>query len=118
MCTVASCLIALDKCPGVRPIQIGETLCRVVGKTICLATHINVTMVCSSDQLYAGLSSGIEEAIHAMNSLYLDHQGSNSGWGVLMVDAANAFNLLNHTVMLLHAWPCCARFLLKAYRVA
>ena len=97
---VASCLIALDKCPGVRPIGIGETLRRIVGKAICLATRIDVTAACGSDQLCAGLSSGIEGAIHAMNSLFMDHQCSPYGWGVLMVDAHNAFNSLNRTAML------------------
>ena len=71
-------------------------------------------MVCGSDQLCAGLSSGIEGAIHAMNSLFSTHNNLDSSWGVLMVDASNAFNSLNHTAMLLHAhvlWPHCARYL-------
>ena len=34
-------------------------------KTICLAIRIDVTMVCSSNELCAGLSSGIESHIHA-----------------------------------------------------
>ena len=72
-----------------------------------------------SDQLCAGLQAGIEGAIHGMNELFSTHQDQGTGWGVLLVDAANAFNSLNRAAMLLHAhvlWPRCARFLFNTYR--
>ena len=80
---VASRLIALNKCPVVRPIGIGETLRRIVGKAVCLATRIDAALVCGSDQLCVGLKAGIEGAIHAMNDLFSTHQDQSSGWGVL-----------------------------------
>ena len=117
-CTCSQPSYYFGQSRSVRLIGIGEILHRIVGKTICLATHIDVTVACGSDQLCADLSSGIEGAIHVMNSLFMDHQYSLSGWGVLMVDGSNAFNSLNRTAMLLQAcvlWPCCARFLFNTY---
>jgi len=90
---VASHLIALNKCPGVRPIGIGETLHRIIGKSVCLSTRLDAALVCGSDQLCAGLKVGIEGVIHGMNELFSAYQDQDTGWGVLLVDAANAFFL-------------------------
>ena len=79
---VVSHLIALDKCPGVRPIGIGKTLHRIIVKTVCLATRLDATLVCCSDQLCTGLQAGIEGAIHGMNELFSTHQDQSTGWGV------------------------------------
>jgi len=76
-------------------------------------------LVCGSDQLCVGLQAGIKGAIHVMNELFAAHQYDANSRGVLLVDAANAFNSLKCAVMLLFAhvlWPCCARFLFNTYR--
>ena len=60
-------------------------------------------MACSSDQLCAGLSSDIVGAINAMSSLFMDHRGSDSGWGFLWwMRLMDLTHCMNHTAMLLH----------------
>eukprot|EP00957_Ditylum_brightwellii_P170001 12939332-Ditylum_brightwellii.AAC.1 len=51
-------LVALDKCPGTRPVGIGEIFCRLAGD--------QAKAVCSNLQLCAGLEAGIEGAVHAV----------------------------------------------------
>ena len=116
---VSNRLIALDKCPGVHPVGVGETLRRVVGKAVCMATRIDIEDLCGIDQLCGGLRSGIEGAVHAMNDLFAQHSDSVPDWGVLLVDASNVFNSLNHPALLWNAhilWPHCSRFLFNTYR--
>lgn len=113
-----NCLITLDKCPGVHPIGIGKTLRRVISKAVCYATTVDVELACGSDQLCGGVKSGIEGAIHATASLFSQH-GADSGWGVLLVDASNAFNSLNRIPLLWNVhviWPCCFRFVFNTYQ--
>ena len=75
---VANHLIVLDKCPGVHPIGIRETLRRVIGKAVCYATRVDVELACGSNQLCGSVKSGIECAIHAMTSLFLQHGATSS----------------------------------------
>ena len=114
---IANHLITLDKCPGVRPIGIGETLRHVVGKAVCYATRVDVELACGSDQLCGSVRSGIGGAIHTMTSSFLQH-GATSGWVVLLVGASNAFNSLNHVALLWNVqrlWPRCSRFVFNNY---
>ena len=78
---VSNCLIALDKCPGVRPIGIGESLRHIVGKTVCSATRLVLAVYCGTDQLCGGIRSRIEGAIHAITDLFEEHRSLPSGWG-------------------------------------
>ena len=46
--------------------------------------------ICGVNQLCVVIPSGVKGAVHALNELFDEkHQYQ---WGVLMVDAANAFN--------------------------
>ena len=113
---MANRLIALDKCPGVRPIGIGEAPRRILGKIIVMATRWEIEEECGVDQLCSGLQAGIEGAIHSMRELFEDNKGT--GWGVLLVDAKNAFNSLNREAALWNVrvlWPQCSRFLFNTY---
>ena len=103
---MASRLIALDKCPGIQPIGIGESLCRILGKAICMVTRMDIEEVAGIKQLCAGVRAGIEGTFHAISELFEDNR--NLGWDVLMVDAANAFNSLNRIASLWNIrvlWP-------------
>ena len=89
---MSSCLVALNKCPGVRPIAIGEIPRRILCKVIARATRDDITDLSGVDQLCSGLKSGIEGSVHAIRELY--EENHSAGWGLLLVDARNAFNFI------------------------
>ena len=95
---MASRLIALDNSPDVRPIGFGETLRRLVGQAVSIATNYDIEEVSGISQLCVGVRAGIEGAVLAVNDLFTDH--NEDGWGVLMVDASNAFNSINRIALL------------------
>ena len=60
-------LIVLDKCPGVRPIGVGEVTQRIIAKSILTVVRDDVQEAAGSVQLCAGQISGVEAAIHAVS---------------------------------------------------
>jgi hypothetical protein len=96
---MASRLIALDKCPGVRPIGVGETLRRLLAKCVLAVAGEEAKLACGAEQVCAGMEGGIEAAIHAAKELVAQHQ-SEEDWDFLLIDARNAFNEGNRTAML------------------
>ena len=112
---LANRLIPLDKCPGLRPIGIGEISRRIIGKAIVKHLKQDIQESSGPIQLCSGIEAGCEAAIHAMVSLF--HSEENEA--LLLVDADNAFNRLNRSVALwnIHfVCPVLARFANNCYR--
>lgn len=63
-----------------------------------MITCCDLEKLCGADQLCSGLRSGLEGVIHAVKELFDDH--CNQGWGLLLVDASNAFNFINRVAAL------------------
>ena len=73
LAALTSCrLIALDKCPGVRPIGIGETARRILGKAILAVVGGDIQETADTQQLCAGQKAGCKPAIHAMRQIFED----------------------------------------------
>ena len=53
---LANHLIALDKCPDIRPIRISEILYHIIGQVVCLVTWGDAEPACGARQLCAGIS--------------------------------------------------------------
>ena len=112
-------LIALDKNPGVRPIGIGECLRRIIAKSVLMVAGHEVTERCGADQLCGGLNCGIEGGIHFMKEKFQENCGPGSRWGMIMVDADNAFNRINRIHAVWQArcyWPKAAQFVYNVYK--
>jgi hypothetical protein len=112
-------LLAIDKCPGIRPIGIGETWRRAIAKCILHVAGKDAKEICVDNQLCAGLESGIEGAIHHTQHLWELHNKAEEDHGFLQIDARNAFNELNRTVMLWvvrHEWVKSCRFIYNCYK--
>ena len=89
-------LIPLDKNPGLRPIGIGEVLRRIIGKSVMVVLKEDIGEAAGNLQMCAGKPAGSEAAIHALKDIF----GEEDAEAAIMVDATNAFNLLNRQVLL------------------
>ena len=112
---VACRLIALDKRPGVRPIGIGETARRIIGRAIARAIGDDIQEAAGPLQVCAGHLAGCEAAVSAMHKLF----ESPDTEATILVDASNAFNSLNRQVALRniqHLCPSLSKVLINTYR--
>ena len=88
---VACCLIPINKCPGVRPIGVGEVPRRIIAKAILRILKNEIEEAAGPLQLCAGQDGGCEAAVHAMKLIFQEE----STQAALLVDAINAFNSIN-----------------------
>ncbi|MGL4351554.1 MAG: reverse transcriptase domain-containing protein [Plesiomonas shigelloides] len=110
--------LALDKFPGVRPIGIGNIERRLIAKCIIAEAGPAATQAAGTYQLAVGLPAGIEGAIHAARQ-YWETQADEPNFGFLQIDAKNAFNELDRTMMLYvtrYLWPKGARYVYNCYK--
>ena len=59
-------LVALDKKPGVRPVGIGESLRRLLAKSVVKIAGAQAMQAAGNLNLCAGLPAGIEGAVHSI----------------------------------------------------
>ena len=108
-------LIPLDKCPGVRPIGVGEVVRRFIGKAVMRLVKYDLQDAVGSIQLCAGQEAGCEAAVHAMECIYAEDDTE----AMILVDATNAFNRLNRQVTLVNCefiCPALSPILVNTYR--
>ena len=92
-----------------------ETSRIIIAKAVLSVTRQDIQQVAGSLQLCAGHVAGIDAAIHTMSHLFND----DASEAVLLVDANNAFNLLNRQVALQnirHLCPSISTILIYTYR--
>ena len=99
-------LIALDKCPGVRSIGIGEVVRWIIGKAAMRIVKYDLQHAVGAIQLCAGQDAGCKAAVHAMKQVFADEDTE----AMILVDAKNAFNCLNRKVTLLICGTVCPAF--------
>ena len=103
---LASRLIALDKCPGVRPIRVGERVRRIISKAILSIIGPDIQEAAGAFQLCAGHEAECEAAVHAMRKIFLEDVTE----AILQIDATNAFNSLNRQATLHNICSLCPPF--------
>ncbi len=68
--------LAADKQPGVRPLGCGETWMRLIANCNHVQSKVGATAACANTQLCAGLQSGIEANLHAVQAIW----PQSAGW--------------------------------------
>ena len=100
---------------GVRPIGVGETLRRVMGKAVSWHQKGLIKASAGPLQTCASHGAGAEAAIHGMRKIF----DSPESEAVLLIDAKNAFNSLNRAAAMHNLQvqcPSLAKYIINTYR--
>jgi len=92
-----------------------EVVCRIVLKATLFVIRNDIQDAAGSYQLCAGQLTGVESAVHAVQSHFL----LDDTEGILLVNTSNAFNTSNRIVALHiihHVCPPLATILINCYR--
>ena len=81
-------MIGLDKNPGIRPVEIGETFRRIVTAALIQNFRGETQNATGPIQTCGGARSEVEAAVHTMSGIFKD----STMECVIFVDADNAFN--------------------------
>ncbi|GJR29603.1 putative reverse transcriptase domain-containing protein [Tanacetum coccineum] len=84
---------------GIRPIVVGMVWRRLVSKVSATMIGHSLNGYLNDLQLGVGVSGGGEAIRHVVNRL-IEGRGDDAGLSMLLVDFKNAFNLVDHEVML------------------
>ena len=87
-------LIPLDTYPGVRPVGVVEILRRISGRKNVSCIQTDLKQLRGNQQLCVGQRCGLKHAIHSLRANF------DAKDAVLLIDAANVFNLLNRKLAL------------------
>ena len=114
---MSSGLITIDKQPGVRPVQWGETWIRIFTKCVLRVAGPEAPNTCQNYHLCAGLKAWIDSAVHRAQDIWYT-KSTTEDWGFLLTDEKNSFNDINWIGMLWtvhHLWLYGACFVFNCY---
>ena len=106
--------ISVDKNLGLRPIGVGEVLRRIASKSVMMLFKNGITHSAGPLQLSAGQDEGVEAVAHTVHDIFSEENTE----AVLLIDAENAFSLINRKVMLHNMkflWPLVSTYISNCY---
>ena len=93
----------MNESPGVRPIDVGEMLQKIVGKVVLSVIKPEIMSSVGNLQLCASQAGRCEAAVHVMSDIFQEETTDAQ----LLGDADNAFNSLNRKVLLYNIQYLC-----------
>ena len=95
----ASLFVCKKKGGGLRPIAVGEVLCRLTSKCISRAVQAQAIGILSPLQLGVGVPVGCEAIVHSLDRVLEDPRIHPDARWTLLFDFSNVFNSVSHEVL-------------------